>query len=304
MQRSAVCTCLAIVLLVPAGAPERAAGDSGPRAQAPGSARPAATAPRRIVSLVPALTEILFAIGAGSSVAAVSSFDTYPPEVEDLPRVGALLDPDVERILALRPDLVIGYGSQSEMQARFERAGIRVFSYRHGGIAAALETIRELGALTGRSAGADRLVRRLQSQLDDVRARVKGRRPRTLLVLERQPNTVRGLYASGGVGFLHEILEIAGGENVFASVAREAVQPSHETLLSQAPDVVIEIRAAAVPDAGTLRELELAWSQLASLPAVRNRRLHLLAGQHLVVPGPRLGEAAEALVQVLHPDVR
>lgn len=258
--------------------------------------------PARIVSLVPALTETLFAIGAGPQVIAVSSFDTFPPEAQDLPRVGALLDPDMERILAMRPDLVVAYGSQTELHARFDRAGIRVFSYRHGGVATVLETIHELGALTGRQAGADRLAADLRSRLDRVRLAVRDRqRPRTLLVIERQPGTLRGLYASGGFGFLHDILEAAGGENVFADVAREAVQPSHETLLTEAPEVVIEIRAAADPGPGPTQEMHDAWSTLAALPAVRDGRLHLLAGQHLVIPGPRLGEAAEALARVLHP---
>ena len=87
---------------------------------------------QRIVSLVPAVTEMLFAIGAGPQVVGVSSYDHFPPEVEALPKVGALLDPDTERILSLRPDLVVVYGSQAETEARFKKAGIRTFNYRHG----------------------------------------------------------------------------------------------------------------------------------------------------------------------------
>ena len=92
------------------------------------------TAPaRRIISLVPALTEILFAIGAGPQVIAVSSYDDDPPEVKTLPRVGALLNPDTERILSMRPDLVLVYGSQAELFNQLNRSGIPIFRYRHGG---------------------------------------------------------------------------------------------------------------------------------------------------------------------------
>ena len=105
--------------------------------------------PTRIVSLVPALTEMLFAIGAGPQVVAVSSYDEFPPEVKSLPRVGALLDPDMERILSLRPDLVIVYGSQTDLQAQLARAGIRVFNYRHAGLAGVLNTLKDLGAAVG-----------------------------------------------------------------------------------------------------------------------------------------------------------
>ena len=254
---------------------------------------------RRIVSIVPAATEMLFAIGAGPQIVGVSSYDEFPPEVKSLPRVGALLDPDVERVLALRPDLVVSYGSQTDLQAQLDRARIPVFSYRHAGLDGLFQTIDALGIATGHQADADRLTRRLRTELDTLRARVKGRaRPRTLLVFERDPATLRGLYVSGGRGFLHEMLDIAGGENVFADVEREAVQPSHETLLTRAPDVIIEVRATAL----TTEEERKVWDPLGSIPAVRTGRFHFLTGTYLVVPGPRVGEGTEALARTLHPE--
>jgi len=257
---------------------------------------------RRIVSLVPALTEVLFEIGAGPQVVAVSSYDEIPEEVKKLPKVGALLDPDTERIFSLRPDMVIVYGSQSDLQAQLPKAGIRPFSYRHGGIATTLETIRELGVATGHAAEAVRLTSSLQQRLDAVRAKVKGRpQPKTLLVFGRQPGTLREVYASGGIGFLHDMLEVAGGRNVFADVQRESVQPSIETLLTRAPEVILEVRATGLTD----RRMEAergSWSVLASVPAVRNGRIHLLTGDYLVVPGPRLAAATEAFAHALHPE--
>jgi iron complex transport system substrate-binding protein len=257
---------------------------------------------RRIVSLVPNVTEMLFAVGAGPQVVAVSTYDDFPPEAKALPRVGALLDPDTERIFSLRPDLVIVYGSQSELAQQFERAGIRVYAYRHSGVANVLETIREVGRLTGRAADGDRVVREVQSQLDAIRARVGGKpRPRTMLVMGRDAGALRAVYASGGVGFLHELLEIAGGENVFGDVMRESVQPSNETMIVRAPDVIIELHAQEPPAAAVVRKEHDAWSLLASVPAVRNNRVHLLYGSYLMAAGPRLGRAAESLARILHP---
>jgi iron complex transport system substrate-binding protein len=258
-------------------------------------------AARRIVSLVPALTEMLFAIGAGEQVIGVSSYDEFPPEVARLPRVGALLDPDTERILSLRPDFVILYGSQSDLQAQFARAGIRTFVYRHGGIATILDTIRDLGTATGHQREAAQVVSRVHARLDAVRALVKGRpRPRVLLVFERQPKTLREIYASGGRGFLHEMLEIAGGQNVFADVARESVQPSSETLIARAPEVIVEVHAAGLVEEREVAQEQGVWSALASLPAVRNQRVHILTGDYLVVPGPRLAQATEAFARAIH----
>lgn len=267
-----------------------------------GDAQVSGTAPpRRIVSLVPALTEVLFAIGAGPQVAAVSSYDEFPPEVKKLPRVGALLDPDTERILSLRPDLVVLYGSQTELEAQFARVRIRTYSYRHGGVATVLETIQELGAVTGRRSEADRVVRDIRARLDNVRASVQGRpRPRVLLVFERQPRTLRELYVSGGRGFLHDMLEVAGGQNVFDDVDRESVQPSTETLLARAPEVILEVRASGLLEAREVANEQSVWATLRSIPAVRDRRIHFLTGDYLVVPGPRLAQATEAFAQAIH----
>lgn len=263
---------------------------------------PLAQAPTRIVSLVPAVTEMLFAIGAGPQVVAVSSYDDFPAQVQSLPKVGALLDPDVERILALRPQLVISYGSQTDLQAQLSRAGIAVFSYRHAGLAGVFGAIREVGDATGRRTEAARLVSGIEAQLETIRARVRGRRrPRTLLVFERDPATLRGLYVSGGRGFLHEMLELAGGQNVFADIEREAVQPSHETLLLRAPDVILEVRATGMMAPEAPEAARQAWSALASIPAVRNRRIEVLNGDYMVVPGPRLARGTEAFARALHP---
>jgi iron complex transport system substrate-binding protein len=279
-------------------------GRLGASSQQPGNAKSVQPAiARRIVSLVPSLTETLFAIGAGSNVVGVGTFDNFPPEVKALPRVGALIDPDVERILALRPDLVVTYGSQTQLETQLARANIRTFSYRHGGIREILDSFKELGTATGRTQGAAALAARITAQLEAIRARVKGRtRPRTLLVLDREPGALREIYASGGIGFMHDMLEAAGGENVFADAKSESVQPSTETLIARAPDVIIEVRAEGLIEPSKVAAERNVWSALASLPAVRGGRIYLLTGSQLVVPGPRVAQGTEMLARALHPD--
>lgn len=265
----------------------------------------AAQAPaRRIVSIVPAVTEMLFAIGAGPQVVGVSSFDEFPPQVNALPKVGALLDPDVERILSLRPDLVISYGSQTDFQGQLGRAGVQVFNYRHAGLSGIFDTVRRLGPAVGRQDDATRLVRSLEAHLTRVVTAVRGKgKPRVALIFERDPGSLRGIYVSGGRGFLHEMLEIAGGANAFADVDREAVQPSTETLLARAPDVIIELRASGMLSGVGSADVERqAFAPLAAIPAVRNNRIHFLSGDYLLVPGPRVGDATEAFARAIHPD--
>ncbi len=277
---------------------------------APGAApsareRPSAGPPRRIVSIVPAVTEMLFAIGAGPQVVAVSSFDTWPPEVKGLTRVGALLDPDIERILRLQPDLVVVYGSTPEVREKLERAGIATFSYVMGGLGNLMGTVRRLGQAVGRPQEAERVAAGLEARFDAIRARVAGRqRPRTLLVFGREPGALRGIDASGGVGFLADIVSLAGGENVLAGEKREAVRIGTEAILAAAPEIVIDLHYGRTLSAEQIDRERAAWQSLPALPAVREGRVALLVGDEFVVPGPRLADAAEAIADVLHPAPR
>lgn len=261
--------------------------------------------PARIISLVPAATEMLYAIGAGDRVVAVSSYDSYPEEVKKLPRVGALLDPNVELMLSLKPQLVVVYGSQVDLKQQLARAGISVFDYRHAGLSDVATTIRALGERTGTSGRAGTVADAIERGLDGIRARVKDRpRPRTLLVFGRERLSLRGLYASGGIGFLDDMLTAAGGNNVFADVKLQAVQASSEQVLARRPDVVLETRAtnSAWPSGDRQAELKV-WKALGSIPAVRNQRVLFLFDDRIVIPGPRVVEGTMAIAKALHPEV-
>ena len=259
------------------------------------------SAPARIVSLIPAVTQTLYALGAGPSVVGVSSFDTHPPEVASVARVGGLIDPDTERILALRPDLVFLYGSQTDLVTQLERAGVPIETYRHGGIAGIVSSTREIGARIGRAEAGEALASSIERDIADVRARVAGRkRPATLIVFGREEDTLRGLYASGGTGFIHDMVEAAGGRNVFGDVPRESVQASLESILERAPDVILELRAPeSVPDGWAARQLDI-WRTAPSLPAVRNGRVHVLLDKRLVVPGPHVAGGIDLIARAIH----
>jgi len=256
---------------------------------------------RRIVSIIPATTEMLFAMGAGDRVVAVGSYDKFPPEVEKLPRVGALLDPDVERIISLRPDLVVLYGTQQDLRAQLERAHIPYFPYVHKGLPDITETIRALGARVGAADRANSLATQIEKQIEAVRAKVASRpKVRMLVVFGRERGTLRGIDASGGYGFLHDMLEAAGGTNVLAEIKTQAVQMSTEMILTRAPEVIVELHYGRDDSPADLKP----WDTLGAVPAVRNKRVYMLQGEEFVVPGPRVGDAIERLARTLHPEVR
>ena len=256
---------------------------------------------RRIISIIPSATEMLFAMGAGDRVIAIGTYDHYPPEAQQLPRVGALIDPNVEQILQMRPDLVVMYGTQIELKRRLERASISAFPYENKGLADITETIRTLGVRVGVGAQANALATRLERQIAAIRARVaKSPRPKTLLVFEREPGSLRNIFASGGLGFLHDILETAGGSDVLGEIKRQSVTMSTEMVLARAPEVIIELRYS---QADVNNSDMSAWNRLSTIPAVKNHRVILLTGEEFVVPGPRVVAATERIAAALHPEL-
>lgn len=263
----------------------------------------AAGEPQRIISLVPSTTEMLFVMGAGPRVAGVSNYDHFPPDVERLPKVGGLLDPNVERLLSLKPDLVIVYDTQTDLKRQLERARIPMFRYVHRGLPDITQTMRALGERIGMKAAADAAALRIEEQLAATRARVAGRtRPKTLLVFGREAGTLRHIDASGGYGFLHDILELAGGADVLGDLNKQVVDMSTEMILSRAPEVILELHYGESLKPDRFDAERRVWNGLPSVPAVKNNRVFLLAGDEFVVPGPRIVLAADRFARTLHPE--
>lgn len=275
---------------------------ASPRAGSSQAGTPLAGA-RRIVSLVPATTEMLFDMGESARLVGVGTYDRFPPEVDRLPRLGGLLDPNVERLLALKPDLVIVYDTQTDLRRQLERAGIPMFTYSLRGLADVADTMRTLGQRIGAGASGNQAAERLASRLGAIRARVASRtRPRTLLIFGREPGSLRGINASGGYGFLHDLLEMAGGADVLADIKRPAVAMSTEMVIARSPEVIIEVHYGDSLKTIRIDSERRVWNALPSVPAVRSGRIHLLAGDEFVVPGPRVAVAAERFARALHPE--
>ena len=259
--------------------------------------------PNRIVSLVPSVTEMLFAIGAGPRVVGVSSYDRQPPQVAGMTRVGGLLNPDVERIFRLRPDFVAVYATQDDLRAQLARAQIREFAYSNTDLAGVTSTIRELGRRLGLDTQANRTADEMERRLASTRSRVVGRaRVRVLLVFGREPRALRNIDAGGGRGFHADMLEAAGAANVLADVHRATVPLNTEAILKLAPDVIIDLHYGDQLASMDMKAERSVWNQLPAIPAVKTGRVYLLLGDEFVVPGPRIADAIEKIARALHPD--
>jgi iron complex transport system substrate-binding protein len=266
---------------------------------APGGTPASREQPQRIVSLVPTTTEILFAIGAGDRVVGISDFDTYPPEALDRPRVGALINPNVETILALEPDLVITYGTQSLLQEQLAVGGIRQFPFVTGPIDHILGSIRALGNELGLEANSERLAGEISDTLDRLR-RTRPRDPqKVLLVHSRDLGTLGTFYSAGANSYLGELIDIAGGQNLFDDVDENAFQPTLEEVFARGPEIIVELLPSSAGGEEQIAARRRDWDAMASVPAVANGRVYILAEDYLLLVGPRLHRVAEDLASVI-----
>ena len=156
-------------------------------------------------------------------------------------------------------------------------------------------TLRNVGSRLGIADRAARLASEIETRIETIRrAAAAGPRPRTLIVFGRESFALRGIYASGGIGFVHDMATVAGAQNIFADMKREAVQATTELILARRPELILELRADPIPPDVEKKELAV-WRQLASVPAVANQRVYILTDPRTVIPGPRVVEGIEAI---------
>lgn len=260
--------------------------------------------PRKgIVTMAPHLTETVFAVGQGARVAAVGSFCDYPAEVSALPRIGGYLDPNLERIAALSPELLIVPGRDQKVTEFARLKGIPLLSVNMDSLASIDAGIETMGRALDCVPAADALRGRIRKGLEEVRAAVKDRpRPKVLIVTTRPDHTLNSLYTANRMSFVSEMVDCAGGENIYADGPSSYLTASKETIVVRAPEVILEFHAGEKLDAEEQVKFVGDWQQLPSLPAVRAGRVYLVLESHALRPGPRVGEIARMLARRLHPE--
>jgi iron complex transport system substrate-binding protein len=254
---------------------------------------------RRVVTLSPSLTEIVFALQAGDRVVGVSDYCDYPPEAKQRPRVGNFLSPSVERILELRPDLVLLDGVQRDIAAVLQQAGAQALTVPLQDLSqvrAALGTVGE--ALGDRQAEAQKLLAQLDGEIAEVKRQTQGLPPRrALFVVDRQIGGLRGLVVAGPGSYLDELLRLSGGVNVFSDLSARYAKVAVEAIEERRPEVIFD---AVHTEKAQLSSLAHDWEQLSAVPAVAQHRVHVLGDVQFVTPGPRLGRALRRMASLLH----
>jgi len=258
----------------------------------------------RIVSTLPSATEMLFAIGLGDRVVGVSNFCRYPPQVASLPKIGNVLRPDFERILALRPDLVVISDGAPELAGRLAAARVPFLAVATTTLADVSLAMARIGAAAGIEPHAHAIVRSMEERLQRVRARAVTRpRPRVLLIIGRNPDTLTGIVAAGAGSYLDDLVELAGGDNVVSRVSSLPYpKVSLESILSLDPQVVVDTIDMSGIDPNRERrnaEGHKIWQRYRMLSAVRTDRVYPAESDALVTPGPRVVEVAEWLSDLI-----
>jgi iron complex transport system substrate-binding protein len=251
--------------------------------------------PKRIVSLAPGVTEILFALGAGGAVVGVSQYCDFPPAARRLPKVGTFLTPNVEAIAALRPDLIIGPGlSSSRREVRtLEAMGYPTLTVNDDSLDAIEQSIALIGARIGDERSARRILGEIQAHIEEVHARLEGTKPRAVVMLVgHQP-----MVAVGRGTFLDDLLHLAGGDNIADLAMQNWPRLSIEYIIAMQPEVILD--GAMGSDANTPAGF---WARYPTIPAVRDRQVFGYPEDPMLHPGPRVWQSLQILARRIHPE--
>ncbi|MEE4608754.1 MAG: cobalamin-binding protein [Desulfobacteraceae bacterium] len=254
--------------------------------------------PQRVVAFAPSVTEIVFAIGRQDRLVAVSRFSDYPEAARSLPKVGSYVHLDLERIVALKPDLCLAIrdGNPKAVVNRLEGMQIPVYAVDPRDLGSVMKTIAALGDLLDAREAAQRLVDDMQRRIAAVDRRVAkaSHRPRVFLQIGMTP-----IVSAGSGAFLHELIARAGGVN---AAAGPTVYPrfSQEQVIALAPEVLI---ITSMNREGLFQQALAEWRRWPQIPAVADNRIHIVDSNCLDRPSPRLVEGLEQLARLIHPNL-
>ena len=245
---------------------------------------------QRIVSLAPGITELIYAVGAEQSLLATVDYADFPEAAKKIPRVGDAFRVDMEKLLALKPDLVLAWtsGTPSTTVEQIRALGMRVESMEVKHLSEVSDSLIRIGELTGMQVNARRAASEFKSGISELQSRYRGRRIMSVFVeVNSQP-----LYTVSGQHVLSEVLQVCGGRNVLAGLNQLAPIVSTEAVLQANPDVIISTE-------GTLRQLQQEWQSWSQLTAVKQNHLYVVSSDTTTRATPRLLQGTKEVCEAL-----
>jgi len=253
--------------------------------------------PKRIVSMAPNLTEILYYLGLGDRVVGVTQFSYYPPEAAHKPKIGSYINLNVERIIELNPDLAIGTadGNKESVVKLLEQAGIPVYIVNPRKVRDVISTIAALGELCGVGKRAKELSSCLGKRVDYVSKRTVGlRRPLVFLQINMKP-----IMTVNRNTFHHDVIRLAGGENMSQDEPITYPRISVEEVIKRNPEIII---ISSMERGGRFEQARQKWFKWSVIQAVKERRIHLVESDLLDRPSPRIIDGLEVMARLIHPE--
>ena len=254
--------------------------------------------PKRIISLAPSLTEILYRLGLGDRVVGVTNHCNYPPEAAAKPKVGSYINLNVEQIVSLAPDLVIGTmdGNERTVVETLERAGINVYLVNPRNVREAILTIVLLGELCGVEQEALAVAAELTRRVDRVVQMTSSRqRPLVFLQINLHP-----IMTVNSRTIHHDLIRLAGGENMTAREPITYPRISMEEIIGRQPDVIL---ISSMQRGGRFEKAREEWLRWTSIPAAKMGRVHLIDSDLIDRPSPRVVEGLERMAELIHPEM-
>jgi len=255
----------------------------------------------RIVSLAPNLTEILFAIGLEDEIVGVTLDSDYPPDAAQMPKVGTFWQPNIEAVVAARPNLVItlGFEQQKNLAERLRRIGYKNLTVNIEKVSDLFDAIEKIGAATGRQPQANELISHIRTKLHQLVTLVSTEsKIRVLWVVQREP-----LRVAGRDTFVNEMIELAGGENAIGPTVHKYPPIGAEQVMACNAEVIIESAMGREDIEGQRDRALRHWSKFKYIPAVASNRVYVIDGDTVSRLGPRLYEGTETIARCLRPEL-
>jgi iron complex transport system substrate-binding protein len=256
------------------------------------------SAPRRIVALAPSIAECLFALGLDEEIVGVTDYTNFPPQALSKPRVGSYIHLQIEAIVALKPDLVVATmdGNPKAQVERMEQLGLKVVVTNPRTLDDLYETLLILGKILRRESIAEQLVENMRGTIRTMSSLVASRpKPRVLLQVGSNPMVV-----AGDDTLQDHLIKVAGGENVPASQGRGYIPLSLERVITLAPEVIL---ISSMADSLTAERVKESWKRWPQIPAVALGRIHVIDGDLIDRPSPRIVEGLKRMTEMIHPEV-
>ncbi|NOY87437.1 MAG: ABC transporter substrate-binding protein [Deltaproteobacteria bacterium] len=261
---------------------------------------------RRIISLAPSITEVLFSLGLGDRVVGVTRYCDYPPEALEKPKIGGYFDINYEAIIIANPDLVVLLKEHDKPRENLKRLGIETLTVDHSSVDGIMESIRLIGKKTGKMEAAEKILLTIGKRIERVKNLTVGlTRPSVMVAVGRnlQTGAAGAVYISGKDGFYDELISMAGGKNAYTEDTLKFPALSAEGVARLNPQVIIEM-VPDVTDTQTDEKMMKKWRSIPRLDAVRKGRVYVFNEDYVVIPGPRFVLLLEEMARVIHPEAR